>query len=301
MEFHDYPTAYELPTVKRLCTDLSRQQFYQHMKDAAIANHNPPALYTAQAESEWLDLHQPYYNVWPTILPLIQKLKLEINSELLKLPLQCLVLRFPKSNNPLKFDGGQVQTIIVSRRNVREIENTTNLDRQITQGFAMFVDVGERVHDGPIEMPWFHYRVFPSMKDTSLEDVIEALPRQPSSRDGVRVPDRIMDDCLRAVLCVSLLANNPKFVQRCFSDVVKGRGKDRRRAIEERNCPTPAWDVGRNLSRSVSPHFRSPHLAIVWTGPGRRVPKIVLRTGEGGGLISVNPKKLETVPTGYDG
>jgi hypothetical protein len=37
------------------------------------------------------------------------------------------------------------------------------------------------------------------------------------------------------------------------------------------------WNVGRHIE--VAPHYRRPHMALVWTGQGRTVPKIVPRRG----------------------
>jgi hypothetical protein len=37
------------------------------------------------------------------------------------------------------------------------------------------------------------------------------------------------------------------------------------------------WDVGKRVE--VIPHFRRPHVTLVWTGARRVVPKIVPRRG----------------------
>jgi hypothetical protein len=58
------------------------------------------------------------------------------------------------------------------------------------------------------------------------------------------------------------------------------------------------FDVGRQLERdrAASPHWRSPHLALFHTGPGRGTPVLRLRSG-----CVVVPKDLSSVPTGYMG
>ena len=38
------------------------------------------------------------------------------------------------------------------------------------------------------------------------------------------------------------------------------------------------WNVGRHIE--VAPHYRRPHMALVWTGTGRAVPKIVPTAGQ---------------------
>ncbi len=53
------------------------------------------------------------------------------------------------------------------------------------------------------------------------------------------------------------------------------------------------WDVGRHVE--VAPHYRRPHMALVWTGRGRAVPKIVPRRG-----TIVHRQAVELVPTGFE-
>jgi hypothetical protein len=52
------------------------------------------------------------------------------------------------------------------------------------------------------------------------------------------------------------------------------------------------WNIGRQME--VCPHYRRPHMALVWTGQGRSVPKVVPRRGS-----VVHRDKLEKVPSGF--
>jgi len=54
------------------------------------------------------------------------------------------------------------------------------------------------------------------------------------------------------------------------------------------------WDVGRQIE--VIPHYRRPHMALVWTGPGRAVPRIVPRRGS-----VVHREVEEKLPSGFGG
>ncbi len=54
------------------------------------------------------------------------------------------------------------------------------------------------------------------------------------------------------------------------------------------------WNVGQRIE--VMPHYRRPHPALVWTGHGRTVPRIVLRKGS-----VVHRDVLARVPTGFVG
>jgi hypothetical protein len=53
------------------------------------------------------------------------------------------------------------------------------------------------------------------------------------------------------------------------------------------------WDVGRHIE--VIPHYRRPHMTLVWTGTGRAVPKIVPRRGS-----VVHREVVEKVPSGWE-
>jgi hypothetical protein len=54
------------------------------------------------------------------------------------------------------------------------------------------------------------------------------------------------------------------------------------------------WNVAARIE--VMPYYRRPHPALVWTGHGRTVPRIVLRKGN-----VVHRELLARVPTGFGG
>ncbi len=54
------------------------------------------------------------------------------------------------------------------------------------------------------------------------------------------------------------------------------------------------WDVGKHIE--VIPHYRRPHMALVWTGRGRAVPRVVPRRGS-----VVHREAVEKVPMGWEG
>jgi len=57
------------------------------------------------------------------------------------------------------------------------------------------------------------------------------------------------------------------------------------------------FSIGKKLNEQslVSPHVRNSHMALYWTGVGRKEPKLILRAG-----AVIVPKHLSSVPTGYD-
>lgn len=52
------------------------------------------------------------------------------------------------------------------------------------------------------------------------------------------------------------------------------------------------WTVGK--AYEVIPHVRNPHLAVMWTGHGRTIQKVIMRSG-----CIVHRRKAEQLPTGF--
>ena len=100
-------------------------------------------------------------------------------------------------------------------------------------------------------------------------------------------------------LCCSLclLENDPSVIE---PDVLsKDRDKyentgDQKYVDKAHRRGKVGWNVGRHIE--VSPHYRRPHMALVWTGHGRAVPKIVPRQGS-----VVHRELVEKVPSGFAG
>jgi hypothetical protein len=55
------------------------------------------------SEHTWEDARKPYYNVSPSIVPMLTRLNLDLDSGLIQLPLPALCIRLPKQHNPLAF------------------------------------------------------------------------------------------------------------------------------------------------------------------------------------------------------
>ena len=97
---------------------------------------------------------------------------------------------------------------------------------------------------------------------------------------------------------VAMLAQDERFAEPILLKRDQGKQLDAeglQRAIEraKRNGRN-GMTIGRTLE--LSPHFRSPHFGIRWTGKGRTVPKLVPVKG-----CVVSRNKLYPIPTGYLG
>jgi hypothetical protein len=138
MDFHTYTTmrdwARRADPEDRLAQDIDR--FYKKaMADAVMVR---SAQFFAQLinERDWEKARRPFYNLWPSIIPMLTRLDLDLDSELIRLPLSALCIRFPKdqARNPLKFDWKGDETAI---------RCILMGDMNQGEGISVLIDVGE--------------------------------------------------------------------------------------------------------------------------------------------------------------
>ncbi len=285
MEFHEYRTI----------RDVTKQVVPKH-----VVKHNPDWLYEqlesagsddlwmqAADERRWEALKRPYYNLYPSIIPMLTRLNLDLESDLVRLPMDSLCVRFPKdpAKNPLQFDwkGERVHVCCIL---------ATDLD---AKGSLVHIDLGSGKSGRMTLHPYF---VLPRKPGVSLEQLLTDADKVTVDEHGrITIPDALLTDCLRLFCTLCLLDEDPEVISpdvladdrmwyeatgdKKFVDKAHRRGK-------------VGWDVGRHIEKI--PHIRRPHMALVWTGKGRKIRKIVPRKGS-----VVHREKVETIPTGFLG
>jgi hypothetical protein len=237
-------------------------------------------------ERDWERARRPYYNVWPSIVPMLTRLDLDIDSALVQLPLPVLCIRLPKSldQNPMQFTW-QNEPVGIRCLMLAEINDGT--------GLSILIDIGEVAADTGV--PICTYRNFPRKPGLTVEQSLAGLAAHPLAEIGIQIPEALITDCVRLCCSLCLLENDPSVIQ---PDVLaKDRDKFQRAPDEKyieraQRRGKVGWDVGRKLE--VIPHFRRPHLMLAWTGAGRSVPKIVPRRGS-----IVHRELVEKLPTGF--
>jgi hypothetical protein len=91
---------------------------------------------------------------------------------------------------------------------------------------------------------------------------------------GVQIPETLIDDCVRLCCSLCLLENDRSVIE---PDVLsKDRDKfefsgDAKYVDKAHRRGKIGWNVGRRIE--VAPHYRRPHMALVWTARGRAVPR----------------------------
>jgi len=115
------------------------------------------------------------------------------------------------------------------------------------------------------------------------------------SEFGVQVPDSFIMDCIRLCCSLCLLENDPSIISPDVLADDRARFEttgDQKFVEKAHRRGKIGWDVGKHIE--VIPHFRRPHMALVWTGSGRAVPRVVPRRGS-----IVHREAVEKLPSGF--
>lgn len=292
MKFWDYTTQYSAATkFWKADEKLSIEQFEKDMCAQAFRYNDPTTINLLNSERRWNSAHKPYYNLWPAIAPMLLRLNLDLDTSLITLPCDALLLRMPEdlSKNVLAWDDEHcVRSILAVTAVVRE-----------EPALTLWLDIGETTEsvlgfpDGCL--PIRTYRQFRTAPGRTLEREIEELPHDASSNFGVQLPSEIEKHCVRLVATLCLMAGDPEIISPdvLASDQDKFDQTGDKKYIEKaKKRGKLGWNVGKSIE--VIPHYRRPHPALMWTGHGRTVPKIVMRKG-----TIVHRNVVEKLPTGY--
>ncbi len=271
----------------RLANDID--QFYKQTLTDSAGMGSAQFFNQMLNERDWEKAHRPYYNLWPSIVPMLTRLDLDLDSDLIRLPLPALCIRFPRdpAKNPLKFDwkGKEVTVRCIL---MGEINQGT--------GLSVLVDIGELM--GEIGVPIYTYRNFPRRPGLTVEQSLASLGTKGLFADiGVQVPDSLVMDCVRLCCSLCLLENDPSIISPdvLADDRAKFEASGDQKFVDKAHRRGKVgWDVGKHIE--VIPHYRRPHMALVWTGHGRVTPRVVPRRGS-----VVHREVVEKLPSGLGG
>jgi len=292
MKFADYVTMFQKlgKKTRKPCLDFYCDAIYRlySIKMAAEVG-------WAQTELTWYRNSQPYFKLWPAIVPNAVKIKFDINCELLpNPPLPAMLIRLDE-----RFKHSSLRTILFSMSDAIHETLPTN-SRQL---------VVLHQNDGS-DVPGFQGLIL--RPGESVEDVMNRSLHPPSSismLDGKRYDFHDADSeyemnspgnlALKIAIFVMLLAEDKLIIQ---PDVLsKDRQRfdnstdpeERQRLIDKaRRHGIVVFRVGEQYE--TIPHYRRPHPALYHVGKGRKEQRIVFRSG-----CVVHRDKMTKVPTGY--
>lgn len=333
MQFHDYSTIYQTfknnPKIREALRydgiDVSDAATFnktfgnyldlcsRNKTGKSIWEIDPVTMFLLRDELLWQQAGRPYYNLWPSIIPAMVKLDLErAISTHFKLPTDQLLVRFPVKDNPLSFvaeDGQQycVRAVLtaeadISAKVLKELHEMGGrmyalpeaAQREGVGLLTAYIDIGEKNEAG---VTAHTYRAFFKHESMTIDWSLQHLPHHNSIRDGVQIPDEVVNDILRILCTLCLFKDDPEIVEPIVLN------KDERKWRETRDPALVAkavrrgnqgWSVGARIE--TAPHLRASCLALYWTGKGRTVPRVRMRKGS-----IVHRKRMGEVPTGFLG
>lgn len=294
MKFYDYADNFAIMRkhgINPLLGIDSREDMYQKVLDDLPDD--PIAVRQVAFDKAWNDMGKPFYDVYPSIIPMLTNLNLDFPGELIKPPhgLRHLLLRLPQTEHALTSGEFTARVVFMSFQRV----NRDVGDPRAEQGLAVGIDIGETIQD---ILPVYTMRIFP-LDERSVEETIFSLNEHRSSFYGVTVPHDLILDAVRLALTVCLIGDNPEFLERQVLNKDESRlataDEARRKELYDRakRRGKYGYSLGKNIE--VVPHARRPHPCLVWTGKGREIPKIVMRKGS-----FIHRQKIEQIPTGFD-
>ena len=263
MDFHTYTTMRDWTRRSspedRLAQDIER--FYKKVMADAVKMNSAQFFAQLINERDWEKNRRPFYNLWPSIIPMLTRLDLDLDSELIRLPLPALCIRFPKdqAKNPLRFDwkGDEIAVRCILMGDMNQGE-----------GISVLIGVGELM--GEIGVPCYTYRNFPRKPGLTVEQSVAWLGRTSLPTSASKCP--IPSSCLcSAVLFPVPAGERSKDISPdvLADDRAKFEASGDQRFVEKAHRRGKiGWDVGKHIE--VIPHYRRPHMALVWTGSGGR-------------------------------
>ena len=332
MQFHDYHTHFQVmrhrdrnnPAVSKGASvfydgylrDLNR---IYNRGGKEMAGFDPFTPLLMQLQRDWHEAERPYYNLWPSIIPALSKLRLDADSSFFRLPLDQLLLRFPVADNPLTWQDPQgktwgVRVVLAQNIGMHTDADGTAVKFYKTQGdfvhavgekrgMAFWIDIGEAVDVDPLrpndpagQVHSLLYKHVICEPGKTIEWSFENMTNHWSSDMGVAYPDSLVKDVARLVCTLCLMSEDKALVEPIVlkADEEKWESTGDMTLVDKaKRRGNYGFNVGRDIE--VAPHVRSASpAALYWTGVGRKVPKIRFRRGS-----VVHRKRMAQVPTGF--
>lgn len=233
---------------------------------------------------QWKIDRRPYYSVMQQVGEALSRIKLDIPSDTLKLPIDTLLIRFPVGGELGISDGRQLASMLVFQD---ELPPLPDSESQVNMRQFLICPQFEKGRYGCMCI------VF--KPGLTVEENLSRSVAVVKTADAAAMTDT----CVRLLCSLCLLDEDSDLLtpdvladdQVRYDNAATNEERERivRRAVKRGKY---GWTIGKNLE--VSPHFRRPHFGIRWTQKGRSVPKIVPIKG-----CVVKREKIGHVPTGY--
>jgi hypothetical protein len=300
MHFHNYETM--KPAGFRGTTLQFIEEYLQSPR-----NNDDMWSVRGPLEASWLKHGRPFYNVYPIAVELCQRTALNMKWGDIAFPTRNLLLRFAGGHEPLGIKAAMLRV-----PSEQKISTKMRFHESRARAFFMMgsVALGGIVQEDSGGWVWVYTPSLGDIRNEVVSDTVPAgfsagLTDAPEARSGDGRPEGQSNFLVRLLAFIGLLARGtdlitPAILSADREEYDATTDEARKRWLEERAARRQGlgFDIGRSLEieRATSPHWRSPHLALFHTGPGRTIPALKLRSG-----CVVIPKDMSQVPTGYLG
>ena len=268
MKFHEYEDSYKFDREKR-CLDqlgLTNVGLYAQQLDyfSTICDPEFKETETARAgiaafEAAWIENKRPYYDIYPSIIPALEKLEMDFPLDTIKMPygLSELLVRYP-----------------VGYCNIRSIFMGYHFDPQNTEHCLMLSVQANKESDpddldrGLVSFAW--------QPGTNGADVVREIY---GNEKKIYIIDQ-MAKAFKTAIAICLIGEDPSLVERCIlsKDMSKVNEANMDRLVDKaKRRGKFGFTLGRELE--MIPHLRRPHMWWKPYGPGRKFRKFCLRKG----------------------
>jgi hypothetical protein len=219
MQFWQYRTTRSYVQAANLGDRRSIRDFYASTMNFSmdIADR---ASFRQQLLEGWWEIDKcPYYRVYPSIIPLLLRLNLSIDTGLIKPPtsLRVFAVHFPKTDHKLSFDDNgshySIRSLICGPVTLQKGDHVYN-------GISIWVDFGELIgmceKDCDSRMknfPVMTYINMPVEAGLTVEDASNMLQHDPSATYGIIMPQETKAGIIKLICTLCLLENDPAIIE----------------------------------------------------------------------------------------
>jgi len=300
VQFHNYKTM--KPDGHR-GTSLDYLRFL--MMTSGDAAWTAKTTMQACLEIGWLRGERPFYNVHPIAVELCQKLSLNMKWGDLVFPTRYILLRFAGGHEP-----AGIKTALLRVPSLTKPTNEIRMHayRTLAAQAMQKVPLGGTIVTKDKGKGFWVYGGDDIRNEVVGKSEIAASSPDEHGEDFFEwawTEDGAISFLIKLLAFIGLLASGtdlitPAILAADREEYDATSDESRKRWLEQRAARRQGrgFDIGRSLEieRASSPHWRSPHMALFHTGPGRTIPALKLRSG-----CRVIPKDMSQVPTGYLG
>lgn len=246
---------------------------------------NMAMLRQQELETKWEKINQPFYRVYPSVVPMLLRINLSCDSSFVKSPFPALGISLPEDGVP-ELPG--IRAILFGE--------SPNMGPEGEDGITIWIDNNDRSIAYGLELGIHTWKNFFIKEGVTIEDAMEEL-RQERGEDATDIPQDILIKCVQLVVTLCMLDRedlnliNPVFLRkdatRGWDAVLQGdtESVNRWRDKCQRRAKRYGWEIGRRYETSggMSKDWKvPPHPQGFWMGSESRGDRrLVVKTRAG--------------------